>query len=290
MVHTTGPAPVDVTTIIPGLRPWRRTSVRLHPRRGTPAPESSHVGGAIQTSARMEWPSCPDHSYVNTAGNFQPLPMLAVGQFLCKDFPEILFPENADLLQVFWCPNDHFLEFPPSAEYEGPRVELRWLDSSHVDGFSSLTWEASWPVEDSYLVHPCTIDQERVDEYPDSEVLPPLLAEAADAISTEDGGYQYSLSVARGWKIGGWPSWHLTGLQHIECPDCAGPVKLLIKVDSCEWDGGSDRWWPLEERSLTEEQEPAAREPTGTVVGRFGELRIFTCESNPAHSPIPNIQ
>jgi hypothetical protein len=155
---------------------------------------------------------------------------------------------------------------------------------------SSPAWDVSWPHEDSYLVHPCEIDPERVDEYPDSEVLPPDLAEDVAAISAPGGGYQYALSVARGWKIGGWSSWHSTGLQHLECPNCAGPVDLLIKVDSCEWDDGSDRWWPLEERSLTDDEEVAVREPTGTVVGRFGELRIFVCESDRTHSPVLNIQ
>jgi hypothetical protein len=102
--------------------------------------------------------------------------------------------------------------------------------------------------------------------------------------------YQYELSVARGWKVGGWPSWHRTDKQWLSCRECGGPVELLLAMDSSEWDGAGDRWQPIEDRGLEERAEREAYEPTGLDVARGGELRVFLCRTDAQHDPVMNVQ
>jgi hypothetical protein len=90
--------------------------------------------------------------------------------------------------------------------------------------------------------------------------------------------------VAPGWKTGGWPDWSTTSPRPVDCPTCGRGMNLLLQIDSTEWDGGTDpRWQPVEDRHLrpgTPEERPA-REPTGIVVGCWGALRVFVCQTCP---------
>ncbi|MEV7679890.1 hypothetical protein AB0O64_15230 [Streptomyces sp. NPDC088341] len=206
--------------------------------------------------------------------------MESVAQFFLNDFPEISYPVGCDLLQIYWCPNDHFIEYAES-DYEGPAVSLRWIDSANRgeigEGHSSADVP---PYEESYGARPCCITPERVVEFPYAEELPVEIMRRLDAVDQAQGlRYQYALSVARGWKVGGWASWHSTDKRKLSCPVCEGPVALLLKVDSSEWDGASDWWWPLEDRELDREALAIAYEPTGVDVGRSGELRVFCLPS-----------
>lgn len=237
------------------------------------------------------WPVCEEHPADVAGESIGPRPMVSVAQFWAKDFPEIPFPSGTDLLQVYWCPNDHYIEYPNS-DYGGPDAVLRWLDASTARGVEQIASGAGVrPVEESYLIRPCAIWPERVAEFPDCEELPPDVQERLAALDEREGlAYQYALSIAMGWKVGGWPSWHSTDKLDLECPDCGTEVDLLLKVDSCEWDGGSNRWQPQEVALLDEEDRANACRPTGAVVGRAGEMRIFTCRTDPRHRPVLDIQ
>ncbi|MGW1639554.1 hypothetical protein [Streptomyces lavendulae] len=57
-------------------------------------------------------------------------------------------------------------------------------------------------------------------------------------------------------------------------------MELLLTVDSSEWDGGSASWRPLEDRVPGV---GVSSTPTGAVVGRWGELNVFACPSDPRH-------
>ncbi|MFF4412879.1 hypothetical protein ACFYY8_10125 [Streptosporangium sp. NPDC001559] len=51
MALTTPGSPVDITQVFPELSAYARTTVRLHPRPGTPGIRDSHIGGPLL------WPS-----------------------------------------------------------------------------------------------------------------------------------------------------------------------------------------------------------------------------------------
>jgi hypothetical protein len=54
-----------------------------------------------------------------------------------------------------------------------------------------------------------------------------------------------------GWKVGGWPTWHLTGVNSFACGICGRTLVLLFTI--------------------------ASDDTVGTTVGRCGELRLFVC-------------
>ncbi|MFV0138153.1 hypothetical protein ACLGIH_34270 [Streptomyces sp. HMX87] len=287
-MHTTRDPEVDITEVIPELSPWRRTTVRLHPRPGAPREADSHVGGPLLEVEGVARPACEEHP-TDDRGPRMPRPMESVAQFFRRDFPEIPYPAECDLLQVYWCPNDHYVEYVDS-EYAGPAVSLLWLDSAQSTGRAAdHSFHRTEPFNDSYELRPCSISPERVTEFPWMEELPDDIMRRLVEV---DRGlrYQYALSVARGWKVAGWPSWHATDKRNLLCPDCDGDVELLLKADSSEWDGASDRWWPLEDRELDPQARKAAYEPTGADVGRFGELRVFVCRNDVRHGPVLDIQ
>ncbi|MGY3683411.1 hypothetical protein [Streptomyces sp. TE33382] len=63
-----------------------------------------------------------------------------------------------------------------------------------------------------------------------------------------DGG-DAALSLAPGWKAGGWDSWSVTDLQRQYC-DCGRELRLMLTIDSSEWGGAG--WWPREDPSPTD--------------------------------------
>ncbi|WP_377273805.1 hypothetical protein [Peterkaempfera sp. SMS 1(5)a] len=210
------------------------------------------------------------------------------------DFPEVTFPVNCNLLQVLWCPRLHDIQYSTGFDYAGPWVRLVWRDGGEeAAGTFAGPSRAGAEVEDTYLPRPCSISPERVIEYSDMEALPPALIDELEKLFPKEGAeYQYGLSVARGWKVGGWPSWHSTDLQELRCEECSARVRLLLKFDSAEWDGGSDRWRPLVSGDDGAESEAPDEweEPTGVLLGHWGEMRVFVCETDVFHAPVLNIQ
>lgn len=47
-----------MATIFPGIDAYAASATRLHPRRGTPDPYGSHVGGPLRWPAGEPWPAC----------------------------------------------------------------------------------------------------------------------------------------------------------------------------------------------------------------------------------------
>jgi hypothetical protein len=93
--------------------------------------------------------------------------------------------------------------------------------------------------------------------------------------------YWDELSVAPGWKVGGWPTWGLTDPIPLSCPDCGTLMVPLLTIASTEWDRNSRGWIPIEDQALadtprylgapTPHTRPWSRSPTTT-----------TCSSTPA--------
>ncbi|MFF5494765.1 hypothetical protein [Streptomyces aquilus] len=58
---TTPPRPLDVPAHFPELAPLARTTVRLHPRPGSPTAADSSLGGPLHWPAHEPWPTCSEH-------------------------------------------------------------------------------------------------------------------------------------------------------------------------------------------------------------------------------------
>jgi hypothetical protein len=325
VVRTTPPPPVDPAALFPGIEAFARTATRLHPRPGTPDRHASHVGGPLLWPADEPWPRCdrphivqeetpvpagshPDDLRLELPGFLGlhaeggrvwavvtavrpepvPNPVVAVAQLRAADIPDLRCPDDADLLQVLWCPCDH-------PDVHGPLVSLHWR---RADAVGEVAADPPVPnrVErgDEYLPRPCVLDPEQVVEYPWWEDLPAELQQRVQAWEADnDWAYQVLLSTAPGWKVGGWASWGVTDLVRFGCPDCGGRMELLMVADSDEWNGfDNPRWRPVEERDLRwgTREGRAAYEPTGVNVGRSGALRIFTCPDCPDVPPQVEIQ
>lgn len=95
----TTPQPfLDATKLVPELGALRKTTVRLHPRRGNVAePGASKLGGPFLWPASEPWPACERHG----------LPLVCILQLRKSDVPELGFRPGTDLFQLLWCPQDH---------------------------------------------------------------------------------------------------------------------------------------------------------------------------------------
>ncbi|MEV5754323.1 hypothetical protein AB0L00_41465 [Actinoallomurus sp. NPDC052308] len=189
------------------------------------------------------------------------VPMVPVLQLYARDVPGDHWPAGADVLQVLWCPNDHS-DLPGQPYYWGPTVELRYRSSSMVE--TVLDPPRPDRADKSYLPHPCTVAPTEVVDLPDSDELPEDLYDEGDRWAEErDIEFHRVLACLPGWKVGGWPSWHLTDLHVIDC-SCGARMRVFLTMDS----GGDP----------------------DIVVGRFGELRVFTCPVDASHPIRLNIQ
>ncbi|MEU9398972.1 hypothetical protein [Streptomyces sp. NPDC048242] len=218
-----------------------------------------------------------------------PLPLIALAQLYRRDIPDLPDgPDGCDLLQVFWCPFD---AHGPTGH--GMLLDLRWRRSGDVTDVLTAPPQPYVVGFEGYVPEPCVLHPERVTTHPFAGLLPEELCaridaweEAREEAAEEDeeeevpAGYQYDLSIPPGWRVGGHASWHTTDPAEMDCPACATPMRLLLTVDTSEWDGGSGSWRPLEDRGLPTH---AHAVPTGVVVGRWGELNVFACPADPAH-------
>ncbi|TKK81194.1 hypothetical protein FDA94_33540 [Herbidospora galbida] len=317
MSRTTPPRPVDLLALFPELAAHVRTTTRLHPRPGAPEPTGSSVGGPLLWPADEEWPICREDHDVHDARRpddarlrrrvlsaassrtprgervrftereradlaradreivlgveLPPLPMMAVAQLFARDVPDLACPDGADLLQVLWCPFDHLGGVPA--------VVLRWRRAADVVDVLADQPEPPVMESDYYLPEPCVLHPERVVEYEYLTLLPEKL-ERRIREWEESAGHSYDhLSIAAGWKAGGWPWWTITDPYPMTC-ECGEDMRLLLTVASSEW-YGDDVWRPIED-------DPAlgvakASRPTMITIGRGYSLWIFICPRSYDH-------
>lgn len=260
---------------IPGLNDLVRTAIRLHPAPGEPRPDESHIGGPLLWPAGEPWPECPvtwppdpdasDDGWTSGHPLDEPVPaMVSAAQFFRDDFPELPFPEGADVLQVLFCTAVH-----ESPHHRGPAVRLVWRDSSEVEDLADpppvpeTDGAAFRPVP--CLLEPCSIDElPRVRDFP---------AEIRSALGLPDG----AVDDPEGWpelgqfsKIGGWTAWHATGPAELGCRDCGTELRQTIALATEEHEVGCG--------CDVDEDEPA-----GWKFGGQGVLNIFTCPADFTH-------
>lgn len=201
----------------------------------------------------------PDHLVA------QPIPLIPVAQLHRRDVPDFAGPEGTDLLQVLWCPLDH-----PDEGYN-PRVRLFWRRSADVARPLEVVPEPP-VVNDSYLPVACVVYPEQVREYQYAGLLPEQLRSRISLWEKEIGyRYQSELSLAPGWKVGGFASWSLTDPYPMNCTACGNAMTLLFTAASAEWHGPGGAWRPVEEA------EAASSNPTEVVIGRGYALYVFRC-------------
>ncbi|MEV5972256.1 hypothetical protein [Streptomyces sp. NPDC051921] len=213
-----------------------------------------------------------------------PLPLIPVAQFYARDVPGLPFPDGTDLLQVLWA---------PSEEIEGcsEAVQLRWRLSSDVQEILVEPPEPAYVEQSEHVPAPCVLHPEEVREFPpfhalDEEQQSQLL-EGEEALSVD---YRSDLSVAPGWKLGGWPAPFTfrdpADSDELHCAECGGPVEALLTVDSSEWDGASGSWRPVEDADdAGHNLYRNAHGPTLVTIGRGYTLQMYNCVTTPSHLP-----
>ncbi|GIF73358.1 hypothetical protein [Asanoa siamensis] len=287
MTRTTPPRPVDIAALFPELRDHTTTATRLHPRPGRPTVADSSVGGPLLWPADEPWPVChaADHATFDLGTPIpsaardlmrQPIPYVPVAQLYRRDVPDFAGPDGADLLQLLWCP------LPHEDEDYNPRVGLYWRSSPDVT--TTLDSVPEPPVaHDEYLPVPCVVHPEQVREYQYGGLLPDDL-DARITAWDDDDRYDFELSLAPGWKVGGFANWSLSDPEPMDCADCGTAMTLLLTVDCGEWSTEGESWRPIEDPPGT------SANPADVVIGRGYALQIFRCPASFDHPPATAMQ
>ncbi|MFF1905939.1 hypothetical protein [Kitasatospora sp. NPDC058218] len=296
-IRTTPPRPVDVTALFPQLAPLARPAIRLHPRPGAPSPHDSSVGGPLLWPADEPWPYCDDESHGAVADEWRsgPIAMVPVAQLYVRDAPLLRPPGQADVLQVLWCPFEHEPD-------DKPPTALFWRTAAEVTDILAAAPEPAAVEYDGYLPEPCVVAPEQITEYPNPMDLgKELQRQLADWSSWQAAGvdnryvlapdefYWNELSLAPGWKVGGWPPWGLTDPVARFCTVCGAGMSPLLTIASNEWGRSSHSWVPYEDRSLAL-SDPQVANPPQVHVSRTNHLQLYVCPESPGHPHTDLIQ
>ncbi|MFE0699737.1 hypothetical protein [Streptomyces sp. NPDC058872] len=261
---------------------YQRVLAAARAREQDPGPTEEEQGLLAGVAREHQLPEAPETD---------PLPMIGLAQLYRRDVPDLpAGPDGCDLLQVFWCPfNTH-----------GPgrhdlKMHLHWRRSRDVGEVLAAAPQSLVVGSEGFVPEPCVLHPEQVVSYPFAGLLPEELCTRLDAWeeaqeeqaarsagedATDPVGYQYDLSIPPGWRVGGYASWHKTDPYPMDCQECRTPMRLLLTIDSSEWDGGSGSWKPLEDRGRPTHRYAT---PTKVIVGRYGELNLFACPTDPDH-------
>ncbi|MFA7768521.1 hypothetical protein [Streptomyces sp. NRRL S-448] len=309
---TTPRRPVEVTVLFPQLAPLARPAIRLHPRPGSPSAHDSSVGGPLLWPADEPWPYCHEphdqadqlyeayevHVNPDIEWHPGPNPMVPVAQLYVRDIPLLRPPGQADLLQVLWCPFEHEPDLKPP-------TTLFWRSSAEVTDIRAAP-PGPFAVEyDGYVPRPCTLTPERITEYPNSMELSEELQEQLRdwsrwqaAGSGVDGSYarypeafyDSRLSLAPGWKVGGWAPWGLTDPVARFCAACGAGMVPLLTICSDEWDSGTRNWIPYEDQSVVQQGGDIESNPPEVQVSKGDHLQLYVCPESPEHPHTSLIQ
>lgn len=229
-----------------------------------------------------------------------PVAMLAVAQLYTRDVPLLRPPGQADLLQVLWCPFDHH----PLQPYPG--TALFWRSAAEVTNILADPPEPAAAQHPWYVPEPCLLHPEQITEYPSLMDLSRDLRELLKQQSTwqaagitldgsyaiaPQGFYSSKLSVAPGWKAGGWPIWGLTDPIPRSCPACGTGMTPLLAIDSAEWDDSTRGWIPYEDQDHAGSGTyPDLRHPTMIHIADDNTLQLYACPESPDHPHVALLQ
>jgi hypothetical protein len=213
----------------------------------------------------------------------RPTPLLPILQLYLRDAHGVVdVPDGADLLQVLWCPFTH--------EPDGvPKTSIHWRRAAEVD---QVLVDPPQPVileEEDFLPEMCVLHPEPVTEYPAQICLPKELSKRLDtweAANTEAGhsfNYRDDLSIAPGWKLGGWPPVSFRDICGDVC-ECGAEMRPFLYIDASEWTQGETGWIPLEEYDPVTNPAgfPLHLSEVGVTVHGDG-MQVYTCPISRSH-------
>jgi hypothetical protein len=284
MSRHTPPRPVAVAELFPELVSLRREAVRLHPRPGKPTCRESSVGGPLLWPGDELWPECAEEHFDLDGTPYGVMPLVPVAQVYQAGAPSVPYAPGCDLLQVLWCPFNHY-------DCECPRPWVYWRDSGSV-GQVADTPPAPPEAPENYVPSPCVVHPERVTEYPRWDMPGDLYHDLEKRFTRlhDDTGWSYGsdLSDAPGTKLGGYPGWTQPP-DWPDCESCGQRMEHLLTVASWECDSATWRTWlPVEDRELLKGQEEvqtklnlSVTQAAGLMLGDAGGVYIFECLSCP---------
>lgn len=207
---------------------WARPAVLLNPLEGDPTEADSHIGGPMLWPIDEPWPYCEGATHEDSSNVEEEdckgvrVPFVGALQFYRKDFPELPFPPDIDLLQVFLCTLEH------SGIY-GPDVRLVWRDSTKV---VEMIEEEPQPSvqEPEYVPTVNVFEPIRYVEYAKRDERPEHLRD-------EDWP-----EVSTGSKIGGWTSWWAAGPLPFPCRECGANGRQTLALATHEPSGDHVEW------------------------------------------------
>ena len=221
-----------------------------------------------------------------------PVAMLPVLQLNIRDIPLLRPPGRADLLQVLWCPFDH----PPKPH---PSTAVFWRSAAEVTNILTAPPEPAAVQYEFYVPEPCLLDPEQVTEYPNPMELSTDLQHLLGQWSTwQEAGaapdsyyepapqefYRNELSLAPGWKVGGWTRWGLTDPLPQFCPACDTEMTPLVTIASTEWDDNTRAGSRTRTKPMPHCPPPTpTRKPTKVVVASGYNLQLYACPASPDH-------
>ena len=289
MARTTPQRPADVSAEFPELAGMTRTAIRLHPTPGAPTVHDSSVGGPLLWPADEEWPrfdpALPPYGQEVPEDAWEE-PLIPVAQLYARDVPGLPFPEGTDVLQVLWLP-------VPDLEGCWPAVQLRWRAAADVPEVLAVPPGLEFVEMDEHVPRPCVLDPETVREFPPLHLMGEELSKRVMAWSEATLlEYQWELSVAPGWKAGGWPAEFTfrdpADADESRCGECGGPVEALLTVGANESGAGRGSWAALELQAMVEADPDVGLDvyqPTQIQIGRGHVLQFYYCLADPSHLP-----
>ncbi|WP_432129518.1 hypothetical protein [Streptomyces sp. bgisy082] len=267
-----------------------RANKAMHPDGDHPVPQHTPEEQAVLDRLNSE-ETWLDDSWLDA-----PVALLPVAQLYMRDIPILRPPvqTGADLLQVLWCPLEHFPE-----QHMPKTVAVIWRSAAAVTDILVTPPEAP-VVTKGYVPEPCVLAPEQITEYPNlMELSKELQNQIRDGsiwqtkIAAVDSSYapypesfyHDHLSVAPGWKVGGWPQWGYTDPVPRDCSTCGTPMEPLLSVDSREWDSSTISWIPDEEQADASLNpcDPDLANPTTIQIADNHKLQIYFCPAAPEH-------
>ncbi|HEX8864846.1 MAG TPA: DUF1963 domain-containing protein [Lentzea sp.] len=257
-----GTRPTDGGREIPGIDEWARPVVELNPSIGEPTTADSHIGGPMLWPHDEPWPHC-DGATHERSGEIPAerskglrVPFVSVAQLYQRDFPELPFPADADVMQVFFCTLRH-------EENWGPDVRVVWRDSAQVT--TKIDAEPKPGLQESELTPAARVLKPSRDvEYPWLDDLPEeIIDSCVTAQEDYDEFHEAWPTPSTASKIGGWTAWWQTGPGRLECPECGETRRQTLALATHEPSG----------------------EDVGWEFGREGALNVFLCPRD-VHHPI----
>ncbi|MEU0840823.1 hypothetical protein ABZ370_15285 [Streptomyces sp. NPDC005962] len=93
------------------------------------------------------------------------------------------------------------------------------------------------------------------------------------------------MSLAPGWKVGGWTSWGLTDPIPRFCDACNAQMAPLLTIATTEWDDDTRSWIPYEDQAhaTPSTTNPHPAKPAMVDVAGGYDLQLYACPASPDH-------